>query len=160
MNKKGDIADFMYIMVFLLVLAMSMLICYKVINAWNSNIGGFADSYGIQASNEIEDMMPSTIDNSYLLLVIGLCIITLILASMTYFHPVFFVLFIIFVPIIILIGGILSTIYQTMADTPEFIYLSDKLMYTSLIMKYLPIIIGVFGFILAIIMYKGWQSNN
>ena len=156
LNKKGNLLDFIYLIGAILSLAIVSLVVFKFVNAWNTQISvsGLADPIGMQASNEIEDMFPTTVDNTFFFLVIGLCLIAVFLASLTYFHPVFFILYIPLMIFAVILGGIMSNIYQGMASDANFIALADRLVFMSHIMQFLPIIVAVFSIVLAIVMYS------
>jgi uncharacterized membrane protein len=74
-------------------------------------------------------------------------------------HPVFFVFFVIILAIILFVSGAFSNVYQEMANNPDLADVAAQLTFIDNIMTYLPFIIGIFGFLLAIVMYKNWQQN-
>lgn len=162
LNKKGSLDDMIFIIISLLVLSMFALLGFKIVTEFNTKIdaSGLAESYGTDAVDTINNIYPTTIDNGMLFLLIGLLIISLVLASLVVIHPVFLVFYCLMIVFVIFFGGVASNVYQEMANHPDFIELSTQLLWTSHIMQYLPIIIGVFGFVLAIIMYKAWENRQ
>jgi hypothetical protein len=161
-SKKATIDDLVYIMVVVATLSIFILISYKVVHTLNANtdLQDKMDSYGKNALSSIDNTYPTALDSSYLLLLVGLCIITLFLAGMVAVHPIFFIFYLVMLVIIVIIGGALSNVYQTFAEDPAFADLASNMTYMSHVMQYLPFIIGVFGFILAIIMYKNWETRQ
>lgn len=161
-NKKGALEDVVYILVTLLVVAMMFLIGFKFVNELNTNFqaSDVVNADGKTASQKINDLYPTVMDNAFLYLTIGLMIVTIVLAMLVVFHPVFFVFYLILLPIVIFIGGVASNIYQEMAANTEIASIANQLTFTSYVLNYLPIILGVFSFILAIIMFKTWQDNR
>lgn len=161
-KKKSSIDDLFFIIVALMGVVLFLMIGFKITNEFKTQIDskGLADSNGQAAVTEINNLYPNAVDNGILFLLVGLLIMTLILASLVVIHPVFLVFYIIMILFVIIFGGVASNVYMKMAENPEFINLADQLIWTSHIMQYLPIIIGVFGFILAIIMYKAWQNRQ
>lgn len=161
-NKRGSIQDLFYLAFALFAFSLIMLVSYKVVEGVNTQFQAHADidSHGKSASNQITDMFPGVFDNSFLFLVIVLAILALAFAALVRVHPIFFVPYTILLVIIIFLCGVFSNVFQEVAGHPDFIILSDKLVFTSHIMEYLPLIVGVIGTILAIVMYKLWSSGQ
>lgn len=164
-NKRGSVQDILFIAVILFVFAISVLIGFKIMAEINSNIQSSSiveqydtDDHAQTASSTLTSMYPGVIDNSFLFLTIGLVIITLIMAAMVRIHPMFMVLFFIGLVIIIFVTGALSNVYQEMAASSSLSTEADQLVFISHIMEYLPFIIGIFGFILMIVMYKLYKN--
>lgn len=101
---------------------------------------------------------PGVLDNSILVLMIGLSIAAMALASMVRIHPVFFVFFIIIFGIILFLTAIYSNIYQKLAENAQLAPLAAQMVFTQHILTYLPFIVGMLGFILSIIMYKNYKA--
>jgi len=147
--------------VVMLGFAIAILIGFKVSDELNTKFQASPDipAEGKAAFNQINSYYPGVIDNSFLLLAVGLSIVALILAMMVRIHPIFFVFYILILVIVIFICGVFSNIYLEMANTPELIGLADQLTYTTHVMHALPFIVGIFGFLLAIVMYKNWRDT-
>ena len=90
----------------------------------------------------------------FLLLIVGLCIVALSLAMMVRVHPIFFVFFLLIFIIIIFLCGVFSNIYLEIANNEEMQDVAGNLKFITNIMGKLPLFIGIFGFLLAGIMYK------
>ena len=159
-NKKASIQDLIYIGVFALVFSIIILVTFKVSDELNTQFQGsdIVTQRGKDSFGQINNMFPTVIDNAFLMIVIGLGIVALVLASLVRIHPVFFVFFILILVIIIFLAGVFSNIFIEMANEPEFSSVANQLTFTVAIMKLLPLIVGIFGFILAVIMYKSWQG--
>jgi len=159
-DKKGSIQDLVFIFVSLVVVGISLLIIFKVSDSINSKMQASSEvnDRGKAAFTELNDMYPGVIDNSILLFMIGLCIVALVLAALVRFHPVFFVFYIIIWIIIIYLSGVFSNLYLAYANHADLVSVAERLTFTTNIIGYLPYIIGVIGFILAVVMYKNWQT--
>lgn len=164
-NKKGSLQDVILIGALLLIASVAVLISFKISNEINDKIqtnaalGGMPGASDARnAMNNINNLYPGVIDNSFLLLAMGLGIIAIILAMLVRIHPVFFVFYLILLGITIFLAGIFSNIYQKMAETTAMADVAARLIFISHIMTYLPFIIGVLGFIIAIVMYKNYQA--
>ena len=161
-NKKGSIEDLIYILVVLTAGAIIILVGGKFVNMFNTQVQGMdvVPDDAKTSVNTVNDMYAGTIDTSFMLLTIGLCIAALILAMLVVVHPIFFVFYFIILPIIIYVGGICSNIYQTAAETTPLSDIASNLIFLSAVCQYLPYIISVLGLLLAIIMYKTWQNRT
>lgn len=160
-SKKGGIQDLIYIMVVLTVFGAMILFGFKFMDELNSEFqaNDKINQRGKDAVSSINNLYPTVVDNTFLYLMIGLCIVALIFAMLVAIHPVFFILYFVFLTIIIYVGGILSNIYQEMAANAALTSVADQLVYTSHILQYLPIIIGIFGIVLAVILYRTYQHS-
>lgn len=159
-NKKGSIQDLMYLAIILLVVSVVTLIGFKISNELNTEFQasdllaqGQKDAY-----NTINNIYTGTFDNMFLVLVVGLGVSALVMASLVRFHPVFFVFFILVMAIMLFMCGVFSNIYLEMANDPDMSTEADQLTYITFVMGKLPFIVGVLGTLLAIVMYKSWQN--
>lgn len=161
-NKKGSIPDIPLIMTVLIIFAITVLVVFKVSDEINTKFQNSTDinEDGKRAMNQINNMYPSVIDNSFLLLTIILSIAALTLAMLVRFHPIFFVPFFIVVIVIIFVAGIFSNIYLEMANKAEFTGVASQLTFITHIIAKLPIIIGIISFILSVVMYKMWSADQ
>ena len=161
-SKKANLMDLVIVVgVILLGFSIAILVGFKVSTELNTKFQADADIpvEGKAAFNQINDFYPGVIDNSFLLLAVGLSIVALILAMMVRIHPIFFVFYILILVIVIFICGVFSNIYLEMANSPELIDIADQLTFTTHVMYSLPFIVGIFGFLLAIVMYKNWRDT-
>lgn len=158
-NKKGSLQDLLLIGVVLLFFGVVVLIGFKMATEFNTHIQASTDipAVGKTASNQLTGYYSSTIDNAFLFLTIGLSIVTLILAALVRVHPVFLVIFIFGFIILIFLCGIFSNIYDEMASNAELSTQADQLTFISLILSRLPIIVGIIGTLLIIVLYKVWN---
>ena len=159
-NKKGSLLDILWVGISLLIISMVILIGFKISNEINTQVqaSDVFESKGKTAMGSINNMYPGVIDNSFLFLAISLAIGSFILAALVRIHPIFIVLFIVVLGIIVFLCGIFSNIYQKMATNPDMIIVAQQLTFTHQIMTALPFICGIFGGLLAIVMFKTWQG--
>ena len=134
-NKKATIQDLILIMVIIVGFAVGVLITYKIADELNTK---FKEDTRINntprataAFDQITNMYPGVIDNTFLLLVFGLSIGALILAFLVRVHPVFFVGFLLVLVIIIFLAGIFSNIYLEIANTDEFTDVASNLTFIA-----------------------------
>lgn len=161
-DKKGSGLDIAYIGVILLAVAITVLISYTIWGEINNELQADPKipAAGKTTSNQIEELYPNVIDNSFMFLMIGLAVIAFFMASMVRVHPVFIVFYFIILAVIILLGAVFSNIYQEIAADATFAVYSGNLTFITLILNWLPIIVGVFGTILAVVMYKSWSEGQ
>jgi len=107
LNKKGSIQDLVFMGAVLLFFGMIVLFGFKVMDSFDEKIQDMTDipSNAKAASTSLKGNFSGVIDNTFLLLTIGLIIGALILASLVRVHPIFIpffwisLLFIIFIRI-------------------------------------------------------------
>jgi len=161
-GKKGSLQDIMFIIGLVLFFGIVVLIGFRVTSAYNDNIQGMSimPQEAKDASTSLTNHYPGIIDNMFLILTMGLCIITLILAAMVRVSPLFIPIFFIVEIITIFVAGIASNIYQDVASNSNLVEYSNQLVIISTVLGYLPLFIGVFGIILMVVMYKLWSMEQ
>jgi len=161
MNKKGSIQDLVMIAIILGVFSFLILLGYRIYSEINTEFqsSSIINDQGKQASTTINNMFPGALDNSFLILTVGLGIVAISLAALVRVHPVFLVFFILMLAIIIFFCGIFSNIYEELANADATMEaLASDLTFSTHVMHYLPFIVGIFGGILAIVMYKAYRE--
>lgn len=159
-SKKGSIQDLILIGSILVAFGIIVLISFKVVTEFETQLGTMSDipAEATDSLAKIKSFYPGIIDKSFLLLMVGLTIGTLILAALVRIHPIFIPLAILAWVFIIFISGIMSNIYQEIASQTQLIALANQLTFITSILTYLPIIIGVIGGLLMIVQYKQWSN--
>lgn len=155
-NKRASLLDALFIGIILLVFAVAMLIGFKIMTEFNnriSDIPGMTAEAG-NASQKFTDHYTGVVDNSFLYLTIGLALVTIMTAALVKIHPVFIPIFIIGLVAVIFFAGIFSNLYQEIASNPELINEADQLTFSSTVLNYLPLFVGVIGILIMIVMYK------
>lgn len=160
-GRKGSLIDLVLIGAAVFVFAIVLLIGFRVQSGLNDQFqaSSLLPAEAKTASATLTNDMPGVLDNILPFAMIGLGIVTLILASLVRIHPVFIPLFIIGLVIIIFLTGIYSDVYQEMAASPELSTYADQLTFTGFVLSYLPFIVGIFGFLLMIVSYKVWNTE-
>jgi len=160
-NKKGSVLDLIFVGIFCLAFAFAVMVGFKVTTELNSafQASDIVPAEGKAASTSLLGEFSTTMDYSFLFLIVGLSVGVLILAAMVRVHPIFIVLYIIGLLIVIFLAGIFSNIYQGLAEDVEFTALADQLLFVDKIMTFLPWFVAIAGTLLAIIMYKSYQDG-
>jgi len=160
-NKKASGLDILFMGIILVVFSVAIIIGFKIYSEIDDkfqNSGVINNSRAQAASTAMLNQYPGIIDNGFLFLTMGLAVIAFVLAGLVRIHPIFFVFYIILLGIIIFLAVVFSNIYQGIAEQAEFTAVADSLIFTSHIMNALPFLVGIFGTLLAIVMYKNYQG--
>lgn len=159
-NKKGSLVDIIIIGAVLLFFGIVLLFGFKITSAFNDKVQSMSEipTNAKVASQTLTGHYSGSMDYGFLLLAIGISIATLVLAALVRIHPIFVPLYFIGLVIVIFLCGVFSNIYQEMAADSNLIAFADQLVFTSHILHYLPLIVGVFGMLLMIVMYKLWSA--
>lgn len=162
MNKKGSIQDIVFVGIMLLVLGISTLFGFLFMSNINDNFqaSDVITSSGKTASQSLTNNFPGVIDNSFLLLAIGMALAVLILAALVRVHPIFIPMYLIGLVFVIFFSGVFSNIYQEIATNPNMAAYSGQLTFITNILTFLPLLTGVFGILLMVVMYKMWSVNQ
>jgi len=163
MNKKGGLQDIVLVAVILLFFATSALVGFKVTSEFNdfvqTNPASF-DPEGVSASQSVTDTFSGTVDNTFLFFAVGLGMVVLALALMVRVNPIFIPFYIIGLIVVIFVCGILSNIYQEMAADANLLAEANQLLFISNVLELLPLIVGVFGTLMMIVLYKRWRIDQ
>ena len=158
MNKKGSLTDLAYIAVVLVFFSIVVLVGLKIGQEVNNNLqadtSGIIDTTTKTNTQSALSRFTYSIDNSFLFLMIFMCIGVLILAAMVAVHPIFIPIYFLGWIFIIFLGGVFSNIYQTMALDTNLAATAASLTFISLIMTFLPMVIGVIGILIMVVLYK------
>jgi len=158
MNKKGSLQDLVYFIMILLVFAIVVLIGLNIAGQFKTNLNSMSSSVVDTTTKEQVSLTVAkgtgALNNSFLFLLIFMCIAILVLAAMVAVHPIFIVVFFLGWIFTIFLGAIFSNIYQNMALETSLASTAAQLGFVSNVMNYLPFIVGILGIILMIVMYK------
>ena len=153
----------MFIGVVLLFFGVLALVGFKIVSEYDDFVqtnSDMFDSHGVAASTSVKNTYTGAIDNGFLLLTFGMAIATLALALMVRIHPIFIPFFLIGLVIVIILAGVMSNIYQEMAENPVLASEASQLVFIDNILSILPMFVGIFGFLLMILMYKLWKADQ
>lgn len=161
-DKKASVLDLLFIAIGLTVFAIMILISFKIYGDINNEFQNLAilPQESLDASDDILNTYTGPLDNSFLFLAVLLAMGSLILASMVRIHPIFIPFFILFYFGLVFFCGILSNIYQGIAEDPNFVVQAQQLTFVNNIITFLPFFIGIVGVLLMIVMYKTWSNNQ
>lgn len=155
-NKKGSLLDILFVGITLLVISVIILICFTIYGNIKSEIddADVMTTSGTHAMEQVENIFPTVLDNTYLILMIGMAIVAFIFAALVRVHPIFMVFFFIMLVFVIFFAGVFSNIYQGIAIEGQMSTYADKMVFMTFVMEFLPFIVGILGSALALFMYK------
>jgi len=160
-GKKGTLQDVAFKIGAIFFFAMVILLMFKVVSELNNNIQANPNipQNALDSTNTLEGFYPGILDNAFLFFVIGMCLVSIMFASLVRVHPVFMILFIIGLVMLILVSGAISNAYEEMASVTALQAQADQLVFVSHVMDFLPYIIGVLGFLIMVIMHKLFDTQ-
>jgi hypothetical protein len=161
-NKKGSVQDLLYVGITLFVFALVILIGFRISTSLNTEFQASddVDAYGKAAHQQITNMYPGIIDNSFLFVTVILSLGTLIMAAMVRIHPIFLPIYLLAWLFVIFLCGVFSNAYSEMAANPDLSALAAQMTFMNQVMTTLPFIIGIVGALLAIVMYKAYKGEQ
>ena len=161
-NRKGSLPDILFISIILLFAALVILIGFKITSEINDQVASMPimPARATAATSSLTGDYSGVVDNTFLFFAIGMGMVVLALAALVRVHPIFIPFFFIGLVLVIFFSGILSNIYQEMAANPNLAAQATQLTFINHILEYLPFIVGVFGFLLMLVMYKLWKVDQ
>ena len=155
-KKKGSITDLFFIVVGLFIFAFTILISFKIVTDMDTNFQAMSiiPTQAKTISSYIVNFFPNVLDGLFLFLFMGMFIISIILAFLVPTSPVFFFFYLITYPFLIFISAVVSNIYEEMYLSSALNSFATQLPIVHYILQYLPFLIGIFGLVLAIVIYK------
>lgn len=161
-NKKGSLKDIVLISVLLLFFSMVLLFGYKINSEFNDQVQTMDEIPAVAktASSTLNNNFSGSLDNGFLFLTFGLAMATLVLAALVRIHPIFIPFYFLGLIFVIILSAVFSNIYQEAAADPELASLANDFTFIPLIMNALPFVVGVFGILLMIVMYKLWSVEQ
>lgn len=162
-NKKGSLIDILFIGLIALIFSVVVVIGLKVTTSIGDEINertDLFDSRTIDNTNLVITKYENSINNAFLFLIVGVAIVSLVLAALVRVHPMFIPFFFIGWIIVVFMSGIFSNIYQEMSANPELATTAASLDFINVIMTTLPMIVGIFGILLMLVMYKLWSDDQ
>ena len=161
-SKKGSVQDLLYVGVTLFAFAMVILICFRISTSLNTEFQASdkVDSYGKAAHQQITNLYPGIIDNSFVFVTVILSIGTLIMAAMVRIHPVFLPIYLLAWMFVIFLCAVFSNAYGELAAHADMAPLATQMTFMNQVMTTLPFIIGIVGALLAIVMYKAYRGDQ
>lgn len=159
-NKKGSILDLFYIVIGVFVLAVIVVLVSFMTHTINTQISTLplVGTEAQTASTTLSSTMPDTMNSGILFVFFGACIASIILASLVIVHPVFFIFYILETSLLVFFSGGIADAFQAFIETPALASEYSNFGVMIFMFRWLPIIIGIVSFILAIIMYKVRQN--
>lgn len=167
MNKRGDVGDFIVLIVITLIAALSI---YAGVIAWNKISPKLAEMPGVSEDPQIANLTEEVIikvqaginifDILFLMFFFGTYFA--ILASVFYLdsHPGFLLFALILFGVVIFIGGVVSDLFMTIAGTDQFVEAQATHPIIYHIMQFLPIYLIPMGIIFLIILYASRSGGG
>jgi len=156
LRKKGSITDISFILIGIFSVALVALLVTYVVNSLNDEVQVndiFPDN-AKDASTKMNDDFPNVMDSGIIFIFFGMCIISLILASLVPIHPMFLAFYFIEYLLLIYVSGTIANAYKKVIEVGILSDAVSKYELTIFMFQYMPFIIGIFGIVLAIVMYK------
>lgn len=157
-NKKGSLMDVMYIMITVFVLAIVTLISYQ---AYSAFVTGSEDVLSDNAKFILTkgDLTLTNFNYVFLFVLIGMTIVTIVLAFRIESHPVFFAVAIFMELILIILAVQFANIFNQLKDTQELATSSASYGVMNFIMDKLPFfILGIFV-LTSLVLYAKYRAT-
>lgn len=154
-RSKKAFADFLLIAIVLFALAITVIVCYKVVKVFNNNIQNIAT-----IPNEDKQII-STLRNNYVTIWDGLFLfffilvflVLLISASLLDAHPAFFIVMLIVTIVTAFVGMHLANTYAYFVQNPSIAEEAAEFTIVPFFFKNYPTVLAIMGITTAIVLY-------
>jgi len=154
---KGTIFDLFIISMIMLLVAISVLVSYYVLNQIANTGTWSATSTSILTSG----LSALTMFNyGFVIVFVGVSIATLIFAYMTPQHPIFFVVSLLLIIILMTIVPQYSNAYEIFIADPQISTVAGTFPVINYIMGNLPYFIAGLAFALMFVSYMRWRNEG
>lgn len=156
LKKRGSITDIPYIIAGMFALGFIVLMVTYVVDQIDDQVqtDDLFPTEAKEASTKMKNDFPEVMDSGTVLVFFGMCIASLLLASLVPVHPIFLVFYLIELLVLIWVGGGIANAYKMIIDVSILADVIPRYPISIHFFRYFPFVIGVFGIVLAIIMYK------
>lgn len=144
-SKKGNILDIPVMIVMLAVLAICVLIGFKILLAFNEEVQS-NDMFSAEAKAQASygtGWYDDFLNNSFFFVYIGLTLASVISAYFVDVNPVFFVIFMILMVLFVFTSAIISDVVIGIYGTPEFATISANFGTIQNFFAYLPVYVTI-----------------
>lgn len=158
MNKRGNVLDFFYIMMILLVISVAIMAAMKLVNVTNES-GLFDDNVDAQQGFQFTENTILNFDNLMMFIIIGLSIFVIVSSALVNNHPAFLIIGGILLFIAVMVSAILSNAHWTFLNSKEIIELASSFPKLVFLMDNLPIYILFMGMAASLAGYIGYRNQ-
>jgi hypothetical protein len=159
-NKRASILDLPYLMGGVLTLAFIAILISILLYYFNVQVQ--ANSvFPTEAKTAMAKMStdyPKTMNFGIVLAFFGMCLVSLILASLTPTHPIFLIFFILEWVLLIWMGATIANTYQMVIENTALSVISNLFPLTTSLFRWFPWVVGIFGALMAIVIYRAKQQ--
>lgn len=147
-GKKGSMRDIQVAVSFILIFAITLFMATKI-NTELSETAQFNESEAIEQAGAAIGVF----NTAFVLIFVAMIAMTIILAYRIPTNPIFLPISLIFAAVLTYLGVMFSNIFMEIAETSAFQTVANTLPQVTILMKNLPIVVGVSCFALIIAMY-------
>jgi len=155
MNKKGNIADWFFIIAILFIVSICIITVWMILN--NPGIVKLFADNNVDMTNGRKGIL--VFDNIFIFMIVGLSIFVLISSALVYNHPALFIFSFFLLCVAVSFAAMIS---NTFYDITNMTYFTDSLTaFPKIIflMNHLPIYIGFMGIAMLVAMFVGYTNQ-
>jgi len=157
MNKKGDVGEFLFLIITLFAVGLSIFAGFRFWTSASTTIEDMTiveeSTVNITPSFESVDRSFNILDPLFIFIFIGLYIAILVATFNLDSHPAFMPIAIIMFVIVIFVGMIMSDVFMSAITNDQLIAGQATYPMITHLMQYLPIYLVPMGFIFFIVLY-------
>lgn len=149
LSKKGMIVEFMFAVVFVIVFALVSIFSFIAYKGINEDLQADPDflNESKTAAQEFETGFTGWFDYAVMCVLIGLWFVGLAAAYLYEGHPVLSIVFFIIVVLVMIVGGIISNMWEDIkTESAEVTAVTNSLPLSDYVFTNYLVIVGIMGF--------------
>ena len=160
LNRKGEITDVMIFLITIFILAIGLFFMIFIIPYISGGLATSGLNNSLEGAAAIQSLtgFTATVDNGFLMLFVGLIISVLITSFLVRTHPIFIILYILFMVLTIIISFYLGNAYYDMVQNPILSTALVNSNYINLIMSHIAEITVAVGILSIIIVFSKFST--
>jgi hypothetical protein len=154
-NKKGFVGDIIFILVFIFITVISIAAGYMIYHNYTDSIAN-VQAFNTSENANITAMAFTTLnsfDYSFIFIVVGLVILTIISTFSIQTHPIFFFISSLLLVIAVIFAGVFANVFEIIMGKAAFSGASAQYVVITYFMDHLPTMMLIIGAILLIILF-------
>lgn len=155
-NKKASATDLPYIILGIFGFAVTVVLVSLLVYHINDRIQNISvfNTEALSASEKMSTGFSGIMNGAIVFVFFSLCLMSLVLASLTVHHPAFIIFYILELILLIYTGAAIANAYQAIIEHEVLSVIYGSFTMSTNFFQFFPYVIAIIGMLLAIIMYK------
>ena len=154
-NKKGSARDIVLVLLILFLFGFVTVVMNMVYDKYTDTIAdkeAFNTTWNVNIESNAQSLLLN-FDYMYIFVLAALGMMVIVSAFWIKTHPLFFFISVLLLVIVVILGSMLSNVFDTAVENPDLAASLTEYTLISFVMEHLPSIILLIGGILLVVLY-------